>query len=277
MSYIPQAMSGREIQHDIKFSNDGAISGIVSGIQNITLAGQSLLLLGGSAGSNEFVMSSDFIAIDPGGAARDLYLPAALGDLTLVGRTLKIFNSSDNAIVPGENEVKSELITLRDFAGNFVAYVGVGAIVEFTVSSHDASTGALEVVMHTQEFKHIVKLEDESHAGDQELLAKCTNRTQAGSSTDANKTIFLKYVLFKRIPTSGALLLNTALIKSGGVTVITTDSDVQPAHDVAQSCYLETGTNPTSEIAANNAIAYNKGSTASAAIGLIVELIFGVA
>lgn len=276
MSYIPQAMNGREIQHDIKFSNDGAISGIVSGIQNITLAGQSLLLLGGSAGSNEFVMSSDFIAIDPGGAARDLYLPAALGDLTLVGRTLKIFNSSDNAIVPGTNAVASELITLRDFAGNFVAYVGVGALVEFTVSSHNASTGAIEFVMHTQEFKHVAKVENETHTGDQELLAKCTNRTQAGSSTDANKTIYLKYVLVKRTPDTGTVTLNAALIKSGGVTIITTDTNVQPTDVVARSFYLDTGTNPTAEIAANNAIDYNEGGTTTD-VGITVELIFGVA
>ena len=155
MSFIPQAMSGREIQHDIKFSNDGAISGIVSGVQSITLGADSQLLLGGSAAANEFVMSSDFISVDPGGADRVLKLPAALGDLTLVGRTLKIFNSADG---------NGELITLTDFRGltsatgvGFVCYIGKGQLVEIFITSHDASTGAIEFVIKTELFQHTVQ------------------------------------------------------------------------------------------------------------------------
>jgi hypothetical protein len=154
MAYIPAAMNGNKIQHDIKFSNDSSISGVVSGVQNIELGADSTLLLGGTAGSNEFVMGCDFLAVDPTGD-RVLKLPAALGDLNLVGRTIKIFNSAD---------ANGELITLTDFRGltsatgvGFICYIGKGQLVEIFITSHDATTGALEFVIKTELFQHTVQ------------------------------------------------------------------------------------------------------------------------
>ena len=148
MAYIPAAMNGNKIQHDIQFSNDGPITGIVGALQAPAAlgAGTTTLILGGTAGASEIVMSSDFLAIDPAGN-KTLKLPNVLGDLTLVGRTIKIFNSADAV---------GELITLQDFANNFICYVGFGAVVEFYISSHDSSDGSVEVVMFTETFKHSV-------------------------------------------------------------------------------------------------------------------------
>ena len=148
MAYIPAAMNGNKIQHDIQFSNDGPITGIVGALQAPAAlgSGTTTLILGGTAGASEIVMSSDFLAIDPAGD-KTLKLPNVLGDLTLVGRTIKIFNSADAV---------GELITLQDFAGNALCSVGFGDVVEIFISAHDSSDGSVEAVLLTKTFTHSV-------------------------------------------------------------------------------------------------------------------------
>tara|TARA_R100000426_G_scaffold20959_1_gene18042 strand:- start:4217 stop:4969 length:753 start_codon:yes stop_codon:yes gene_type:complete len=235
MSFIPQAMSGREIQHDIKFSNDGAISGIVSGIQSITLSDNSQLLLGGSAGANEFVMSSDLISVDPGGADRDLKLPAALGDLTLVGRTIKIFNSADAA---------GELITLKDFAGSIICFVGLGDVVEILISSHDASTGAVEAVLLTKTFSHTASGQEGSGFT---ILPAFTGKSYA-----------VQYIQFT-IPDGGnaVTLANDVTVTVDGVNLILTGTTVALSSTVPEGFYPA----EADKISAGTTVLYAPGAT----------------
>ena len=143
MSYIPQAMSGREIQHDIKFASDGPVCGLVDGVQSITLSGTTALTL--TAGDNQ--MKCHVLIVDPAGS-NILKLPGyASADLNMVGRRISIFN---NASDPGE------LITLQDANESIICYVGYGDSVELVVASQDSSTGALEYLLLTKEFKHKV-------------------------------------------------------------------------------------------------------------------------
>ena len=199
MAYIPAAMNGNKIQHDIKFSNDSSISGIVSGIQSIELADTSTLLLGGTAGANEFVMGCDFLAVDPTGD-RILKLPNVLGDLTLVGRTIKIFNSADAV---------GELITVQDFASNTICSVGFGDVVEIFISAHSSVDGSVEAVLLTKTFTHTVT---GTVNGAITILPAFTGKSYA-----------VKYVQFT-LASAAAVDLNQALITVDGVTIITTGS-----------------------------------------------------
>jgi hypothetical protein len=178
MAYIPAAMNGNKIQHDIQFSNDGPITGIVGALQAPAAlgSGTTTLILGGTAGASEIVMSSDFLAIDPAGD-KTLRLPNVLGDVTLVGRTIKIFNSADAA---------GELITLIDYAENFICYVGYGDVVEIYISAHSSVDGSVEYVLLTKEFKHKV-----STAGN---VAK---DILAAAGAGANFVIMPKFFVFK--------------------------------------------------------------------------------
>ena len=149
MSYIPQAMSGREIQHDIKFSNDGPMSGLVNGVQSITLgSGATQLTL--TEGSNQ--LKCHILQVDPAGD-KTLKLPGyANADLNLVGRRITIINGASDP---------SELITLQDANSGFICYVGYLDSVELVVVSHSSSDGSIEFGLLTKEFKHKV-----STAGD---------------------------------------------------------------------------------------------------------------
>ena len=213
MAYIPAAMNGNKIQHDIKFSNDSSISGIVSGLQSITLAATSTLLLGGTAGSNEFVMGCDFLAVDPGGADRILKLPNVLGDLTLVGRTIKIFNSADAV---------GELITVQDFASNTICSVGFGDVVEIFISAHSSSDGSVEAVLLTKTFTHSVT---GTVDGAITILPAFTGKSYA-----------IKYVQFT-LAGAGAVTLNAALITVDGVSVITTGSSNALSASIPEGFY----------------------------------------
>jgi hypothetical protein len=143
MSYIPQAMSGREIQHDIKFASDGPVCGLVDGVQSITLSGTTALTL--TAGDNQ--MKCHVLIVDPAGS-NTLKLPGyASADLNMVGRRISIFNNASDS---------GELITLQDANNAFICFVGYGDSVELVVASQDSSTGALEYLLLTKEFKHTI-------------------------------------------------------------------------------------------------------------------------
>lgn len=158
MPYIPAAMNGNEIQHDIKFAEDGPISGVVDGVQSITLsAATTTLKFTETSASGEVQMKSNFLLIDPN-ATQDLdgtsvgrivKLPTRLVDennvvvQTIKGRRLVISNGAD---------AESELLTLQDKDGNHICHIGFQEAVEFMcISDTDA-------VMTTTLRKHTVKL-----------------------------------------------------------------------------------------------------------------------
>lgn len=234
MAYIPAAMNGNKIQHDIKFSNDSSISGIVSGIQSIELGNTSTLLLGGTAGSNEFVMGCDFLAVDPGGADRILKLPNVLGDLTLVGRTIKIFNSADAV---------GELITVQDFAGNAICLVGFADIVEIFISTHSSADGSVEAVLMTKTFAHTVSGQEGSAIT---ILPAFTGKSYA-----------VKYVQFTLGSASAVTLANDVLITIDGVTIITTGATVALSQTVPEGFYPA----EADKISSGTTVLYAQGST----------------
>jgi len=244
MSYIPQAMSGREIQHDIKFASDGPVCGLVDGVQSITLSGTTALTL--TAGDNQ--MKCHVLIVDPAGS-NTLKLPGyANADLNMVGRRISIFN---NASDPGE------LITLQDANNAFICFVGYGDSVELVVASQDSSTGALEYLLLTKEFQHSVT-GDES--GAITILPAVTEKSFA-----------VKFVQFLKNDT-GASTLNLAEISNDSVNLITTDSSVTLDQDVAEGFYVES---PAGEISAGQALSYAQGSTASS-VGITIKVIYSL-
>ena len=233
MAYIPAAMNGNKIQHDIQFSNDGPITGIVSGLQSITLADTSTLLLGGTAGSNEFVMGCDFLAVDPTGD-RILKLPNVLGDLTLVGRTIKIFNSADAV---------GELITVQDFANNTICSVGFGDVVEIFISAHSSSDGSVEAVLLTKTFTHTVT---GTVDGPITILPAFTGKSYA-----------VKYVQFTLASAAAVQLAADVLITIDGVTIITTGATVDLHADIAEGFYPA----EADQISSGTTVLFADGST----------------
>jgi len=142
MSYIPQAMSGREIQHDIKFAAEGPMSGLIEGVQSITLGtGTTELTL--TEGDDQ--LKCHILAVDPAGD-KTLKLPGyASADLNLVGRRITIINSAD---------APDELITLQDANDAFICYVGFEDTVELVVMSQDSTDGSIEYGLVTKDFRH---------------------------------------------------------------------------------------------------------------------------
>ena len=235
MAYIPAAMNGNKIQHDIKFSNDSSISGVVSGIQSITLAATSTLLLGGTADANQFVMGCDFLAVDPGGADRILKLPNVLGDeLTLVGRTIKIFNSADAV---------GELITVQDFANNTICSVGFGDVVEIFISAHSSADGSVEAVLLTKTFTHTVT---GTVDGAITILPAFTGKSYA-----------VKYVQFTLASAAAVTLANNVLITIDGVTIITTGATVDLSATVPEGFYPA----EADQISSGTTVLFANGST----------------
>lgn len=144
MSFIPQAMSGRKIQHDIKFDADGAMSGLVDGVQSMTL-GSGTTELSLTEGANQ--LQCHILQADPS-ANCILKLPGYVSDeFNLVGRRITIANA---ASTPGK------LITLQDARGaaGFICYIGYQDSVDLVVLSQSSSDGSIEFGLLTKEFRH---------------------------------------------------------------------------------------------------------------------------
>tara|TARA_R110001592_G_scaffold216154_1_gene469675 strand:- start:53 stop:520 length:468 start_codon:yes stop_codon:yes gene_type:complete len=114
MSKIPEMIGGRRLEHDIPTEGDlqlepgkgikargqTALMTLLSGATNllaykseaITCGADHTLLVSGTAASNQTVIKSNVIIMDPGGAGRNITLPA---EASSTGLLLVLFNSAD--------------------------------------------------------------------------------------------------------------------------------------------------------------------------------------
>ena len=114
MSLIPELMGGRRLAHDIPTEGDlqlepgkgikargqtalmtllsGATSLLAHKSEAITCAGDHTLLVSGTAAANQTVIKSNVIIMDPGGAGRNITLPA---EASSTGLLLFLFNAAD--------------------------------------------------------------------------------------------------------------------------------------------------------------------------------------
>jgi hypothetical protein len=123
MSLIPQLMSGRKLEHDLKFASDGPISGLVEGVQSETLTATSTFVLKETTTANEFQMKANTLSLNPSGGTRNVNLPAAITDgPDLAGRRIVIRNASV--------EFDENLIIYESDGTTFVAFVGFDQCVE---------------------------------------------------------------------------------------------------------------------------------------------------
>tara|TARA_R110002153_G_scaffold54003_3_gene150203 strand:+ start:18171 stop:18956 length:786 start_codon:yes stop_codon:yes gene_type:complete len=118
MSKIAQLVANNRLEHDIKFNNSGPITGIVDGVQSITIVAPLTLSFGVETGKTQ--IHAAFLAIDSGATARVVKLPAALtvtnNNVTetvysLVGREIKIFNAG-TASLKIENSAGGHITTI---------------------------------------------------------------------------------------------------------------------------------------------------------------------
>ena len=117
-------MSGRKLEHDLKFASDGPISGLVEGVQSADLGdATTTLVLKETSTSGELQMKASTLALDPTAASRIVKLPAAITDgPDLAGRRIVIRNTTDN---------RGEHIRIYESDGTtFVAYLGFDQCVE---------------------------------------------------------------------------------------------------------------------------------------------------
>lgn len=146
MSNIPQLMGGRELEHDLRFSNQGPMSGLVDGVQStITMAATTTMVFNETSTANEVQMLCSILPVDPGGANRILKLPADVTSggetlLSLAGRKITIFNAAD---AYGENII----VQLSD--GTFVTQIGYGDSSSITFVSADTWVFASNVLSTT--------------------------------------------------------------------------------------------------------------------------------
>ena len=129
MSNLVELMSGRTLEHDFGFSNAGPMSGLIDGVQTITMSAATVTL---SFDETNTQMKCSILACDPGGAAIALKLPATLSDTTgvvktLAGRRIVVHNTANSH---GEN------VLIQDSSANLIGVAGPGASVEVILSAH---------------------------------------------------------------------------------------------------------------------------------------------
>ena len=143
-------MSGRALEHDLKFASDGPMSGLVHGVQSITCEGTTVLRLKDTSVAGEVQMRSDILAIDPGGAGRVVKLPPALTDLNLAGRKLVIWNSASNSAVGGSGAgTGGELLQIQESDDTHICTLGFGDTAEITFLGQDTIVETKKLKKHT--------------------------------------------------------------------------------------------------------------------------------
>ena len=141
MSKIPELMSGRALEHDLKFASDGPMSGLVHGVQTLTCSGTLTLRLKETSVAGEGQMKSDFLSIDPGavGLISVLLPPALTNGPDLKGRIVKIHNSADGY---------GQSLLIKGSDGAVIAVVGAGSVVEIGFTAQAKPFAITEVFQH---------------------------------------------------------------------------------------------------------------------------------
>ena len=216
-------MSGRALEHDLKFAADGPMSGVVSGVQAITLsAATTTLKLNETSASGEAQMKSDFLAIDPNGSARTVKLPAALTNgPALGGRIIRIFNNADASAVGGSGAgTAGEILSIQQSDATHICTIGFGDYAD--IAFFDQST-PIELKKLKQ---HTIKLVK----NDILALQSAPSVILPAITTKAYQIIAAKYVF------SG-----TACSK-GGANTINIIHNSQNAIGIANTVYESAGT-----------------------------------
>tara|TARA_R110002020_G_scaffold12489_1_gene45815 strand:+ start:1452 stop:2249 length:798 start_codon:yes stop_codon:yes gene_type:complete len=217
MSKIPELMSGRALEHDIKFASDGPMSGPVHGVQSITCAGTTVLRLKETSVVNEVQMRSDMLAIDPGGAGRIVKLPPALTNgPSLAGRKIVIFNSASDSAVGGSGGGSGgELLQIQQSDATHICTLGFGDTAEITFIGQDT-------IVETKKLKkHTIALAQ----NDLKALTSAASIILPAIATVAYQVVSVKFVMSGTGMTNGAgnidVLYGTATAIRSANTLIT--------------------------------------------------------
>lgn len=152
MAKIPELMSGRALEHDLKFASDGPMSGLVHGVQTISCSGSPFSLsLAETTAADSAQLQSDVVAIDPNGAGRVVKLPAALTNgPDLKGRMLRIFNSADASAVGGSGAgTGGELLQLQQSDGTHICTIGFDDYVDIMFFGQSSPIEVKKLKKHT--------------------------------------------------------------------------------------------------------------------------------
>jgi len=248
MAKIPELMSGRALEHDLKFASDGPMSGLVHGVQSLSCSGSTLTLqLSETSESGKAQMKSNFLSVDPEGVGLIvLKLPAALTNgPDLAGRIVKIHNSTD---------AYGESILVQDSDDNAIAVVGAGCIVEIGFSAQGKPFAITEVFQHVV---HILKATDAS--SEQNILPALG----ANLITDVEKAL-IRFVDDTSGSVSHTLAYATGPSTLATQTLTITDGNVGKLHGDEMSVLV-----------ANSIITYAHGGSGIAA-DIYIRLFFRI-
>jgi hypothetical protein len=161
MAKIPELMSGRALEHDLKFASDGPMSGLVHGVQAISCSGATLTLkLSETSAAAEAQMKCDILSIDPNADAdkskqATVLLPAALTNgPSLAGRIIRVFNSADNSEADSDGasaptNLGGELLILQESDGSHLSTIGKGDYVDVLFLAQDNPVVLKKLKEHT--------------------------------------------------------------------------------------------------------------------------------
>ena len=161
MSKIPELMSGRALEHDLKFASDGPMSGLVHGVQALSCSGTLLTLkLSETSAANEAQMKCDILSIDPNADAdkskqATVKLPAALANgPSLAGRIIRVFNSADNSESDSDGassptNLGGELLILQESDATHICTIGKGDYVDILFLAQDNLVVLKKLKEHT--------------------------------------------------------------------------------------------------------------------------------
>jgi len=203
MSLIPQLMSGRKLEHDLKFASDGPMSGLVEGVQIETLGATSTFVLKETTTANEFQLKASILALDPGGAGRIVKLPAAITDgPDLAGRMLRIFNSADESAVGGSGGGSGgELIQLQQSDGTHICTIGKDDYADILFIDQSTPIEIKKLKKHSVELANT----------DMTALISAPSVILPAISTIAYQIQFVKFVYSGTVMTNGAGNLDVKL------------------------------------------------------------------
>lgn len=146
MAKIPELMSGRALEHDLKFASDGPMSGLVHGVQELSAGGSTLTLkLSETSETGEAQLKSDIVSIDGEGASVTVKLPAALTNgPDLKGRVLRIHNAGS----------VGEMLIIQESDASHICTVGFGDYADIMFLAQGTPLELKKLKKHSIEIAH---------------------------------------------------------------------------------------------------------------------------